>query len=877
MKNNNGASIRKLSDRSLQNNRMRNLFAILAIALTCTLFTAAFSLTGSIMQITQETTMREVGTSGHAGLKHVTRKQYEKITTDTEIKDSNYNILIGTADNILKRSAELRYTPDEKNLESMFITLEEGRLPSERNEIVIDTFLMDELKIPHTLGGRVPISFTFMGQKIEEEFIVCGWYEGDHIAHASECFLSESYWNELKGDLTEEDFIKWGSEHPYDEDVGLLSVSLFFRNSSDIEGKVRSVIEHAGYKPGEEVAYGVNWAYMSSRSAAIDPMSAILLISAILVILITGYLIIYNIFQISVIGDIRFYGLLKTIGTTKKQLRRLIRRQALMLSVIGIPFGLLAGFFISRAILPLISAVNGDSYAALKSSLAPAPWIFLFGAGFSLFTVFLSCRRPGKIAGNVSPIEAVKYTESSGVNPKKKPKKNSRFSPLSMAMSNLGRSKRTTAVVISSISLSVILLALIITAVRSFDLDEFISERIAGDFLLGSTAVTASHLISPAIDPDYPAMADTLPGITDRMEMWVSYGSDILIDDKALTRYQALDAEGKLRRDSFVNENLEEILAGKRPIQGFLYGYDPNLLYHLEIISGTLDIEKFLSGDYILLSTFLGGDSATETDHVYAPGDKVSVEFITEDSTFHEITDESGETIDVIYDNKTPKEYEVMAIVNIPASMNLHRYTANACDAILPLSEFEAGGNNELFAISYQVAEEYQADFEAAVKEYTDNMNPQMGYLSKASLQNEFHTMMFTLSAIGIALAAVIALIGVLNFINAMLTEIISRKREFAMLQSIGMTNKQLQEILICEGLCYIIAAIVISFLLGALLSFGVLSALNQMVLFFAYRFQILPFIIMTPLLLLVAVITPYLAYRRIRSKSIVERLRETE
>ena len=61
-------------------------------------------------------------------------------------------------------------------------------------------------------------------------------------------------------------------------------------------------------------------------------------------ILLTGYLIIYNVFQISVAGDIRFYGLLKTIGTTPRQLKRIIRIQALSLSAAGIPLGLLLGW-----------------------------------------------------------------------------------------------------------------------------------------------------------------------------------------------------------------------------------------------------------------------------------------------------------------------------------------------------------------------------------------------------------------------------------------------------------------------------------------------------------------------------------------------------
>ena len=97
------------------------------------------------------------------------------------------------------------------------------------------------------------------------------------------------------------------------------------------------------------------------------------------------------------------------------------------------------------------------------------------------------------------------------------------------------------------------------------------------------------------------------------------------------------------------------------------------------------------------------------------------------------------------------------------------------------------------------------------------------------------------------------------------------------MLQSIGMTDDQLRKMLICEGISYVAVSGIFSFLIGSPLSWLVLNAMNKIMLFFEYHFQILPFLIMMPLLLLVAVFTPLMAYRNLKKKSIVERLRETE
>ncbi len=881
MKNNNGAVIRRLSRRCMRKNRMRNVFALIAIALSGILFTAAFSLVGGAMQMAQENTMREVGGTFHAGIKAATMEQYEKTAADPLVKKSSFTIFIGIADNILDRQAEIRYTPEESTLPDLFITLEEGHLPREEREILVDTFTLEELGLPCALGEKVPLTFSFMGETVEEEFTLSGWYEGDHVAHASELFVSESYWLKLKGSLTDEDFVKWGETHPEDEGTGLTAGNFFFDNASGLEEKIRTVIQNAGYEPGTELSYGVNWAYMSSRMESVDPFTFLILASAVLVILLTGYLIIYNIFQISVISDIRFYGLLKTIGTTKGQIRCLVRRQAIRLSLIGIPVGLLIGYGIGKLALPF--ALSISDYQGMEIALRFDPWILVWGGGFTAFTVFLSSRKPGKIAGNVSPIEALRYTEADGKRKKgrgrKKKKHAARFSAVSMAWASLGRNRRTTAVVIAAISFSIILLAVIMTAVGSFQIDQFMEQRIAGDFLIGNRNVTSTSHRSGDIDmePEYLALADRQAGIQSRTEMWVRFQSFLQINDQAAEQLRKLDEEGKLNRSPYAVDVLEERLAGERSFNGFFYGYSDALLSNLNVLEGTLDVERFQTGNYVLLGQFLGDGHLPSEDHVYHPGDRVTVEYYTEDSTFREVRDESGATVDMIYENLGEKEYEVMAVVEIPDSMNLRRYSANSCDVVLPLAELEPeDANVHRFAVSYQVEEEAQEAFEAAVKAYTDE-HTTMGYTTKESLRREFANMVTVIATIGISLAAVIALIGILNFVNAMITGILSRRREFAMLQSIGMTSTQLQKTLICEGISYIALSGVIGFLAGSLLSFLVLRALNNVLLFFEYHFQILPFVIMMPVFLVTAVLAPVAAYRNVRKRSIVERLRESE
>lgn len=122
--------------------------------------------------------------------------------------------------------------------------------------------------------------------------------------------------------------------------------------------------------------------------------------------MLSGYLIIYNIFYISVNGDIKFYGLLKTIGTTNKQLKRIVRCQAFLLALIGIPVGLAVGYGISALIVPMVLSITSIE----DNIMSISPLIFIGSGIFTLITVWISCIKPCKLVSRISPVEATRYT-----------------------------------------------------------------------------------------------------------------------------------------------------------------------------------------------------------------------------------------------------------------------------------------------------------------------------------------------------------------------------------------------------------------------------------------------------------------------------------
>ena len=237
------------------------------------------------------------------------------------------------------------------------------------------------------------------------------------------------------------------------------------------------------YTDPNSVRIGVNWGYTSSQlESKLDPELVIAIAAFLLLVIFTGYLIIYNIFQISVVGDIRFYGLLKTIGTTPRQLKRIIRQQALLLCLIGIPAGLLLGYGIGAVLVPVV--LRSTQLDAGITTISTSPVIFLGSMLFALLTVLLSCSKPGKMAAKVSPVEATKYTDAMQT---KKKQRSTRGAKLhQMAFANLRRNKKKTVLVVVSLALSVTLFNALCTFVGGFSMEKYVSAKTCADFIVST-------------------------------------------------------------------------------------------------------------------------------------------------------------------------------------------------------------------------------------------------------------------------------------------------------------------------------------------------------------------------------------------------------
>ena len=148
---------------------------------------------------------------------------------------------------------------------------------------------------------------------------------------------------------------------------------------------------------------------------------------------------------------------------------------------------------------------------------------------------------------------------------------------------------------------------------------------------------------------------------------------------------------------------------------------------------------------------------------------------------------------------------------------------------------------------------------------------------SKATRREEFAELQGMFLSMGGVLCATIGLVGILNFFNAIMTGIISRRKELAVLQAVGMTNSQLKQMLIYEGLLYTLGSALISLLLSIILQplSGVLF--EKMFWFYKSHFVIFPVVIMMPVFAFMGWLIPSILNKQIRKQSVVERLRISE
>ena len=831
--NNNRLVLKLLAKRSLK--AQKNTIAVLAIMLATLLFTSLFTIAISLQTAMQESNMRTTGTSAHAGIKRLSWEEYEKLSSDTGIKDIGYSIIIGNAvgDDFNKTPTELRYG-DETYSELTFNTPDTGHLPEQKNEIATSRIVLDAMGLPDKVGTQMELTFTTDTDTFTDTFTLCGIWDGDAVAYRQTMLLSKAYAEQVAPVIHGETD---GTTPPVG--TGYIDAVMMMPTAWNIEKQALEVTS----KYGLDERVSINDAY---QMATVNLSSMLPPVTGIAVIFIAGYLLIYNVFYISIAQDIRFYGMLKTLGTTARQIRKIVYKKAIKLSLMGIPIGLLLGWPIGRLLLSAIVNMLTDDIRVVTTV---NPLIFLVAIVFSAITVFISCQKPAILAAKVSPMEALHYIEQTGG--KKKQRRSKHISTMMMAKSNLTRNKKKVMIVTLSFVLSIVLLNSVYTYVTSFDFDKFVADFSLTDFTVSDTTVINNYAPynTANVSQDFISQTESLNGLEDigNIYLWTSKQP---LSENDLARLQELSASS-----SDIANELENYRV--RQEHGVnVYGLDDFPTEYVQVLDGELNTEQWKAGTgvYVTPLRMMGDGSLC----LYKPGDQISV------------TQLDG----------TNKVYDVLAVVRIPSALQTPLQVDMGLDYIFPTNELLGNmvpADQPAMKTIFNVDHEHQLATENWLKNYTKNTDTSLDYLSKVTLRQNFDRMINMFRLVGGTLCAILALIGILNFINSITTSILSRYREIAMLQSVGMTGWQVKQILIYEGIGYSILGLLGSLILSVIASLTVVRMMGVELTYFTWHFTLLPvFLCIIPLLLITAIV-PLVCYNKMAQKTVVERLRIAE
>ncbi len=547
-------------------------------------------------------------------------------------------------------------------------------------------------------------------------------------------------------------------------------------------------------------------------------------------------------FYISVSNDVRFYGQLRTIGTTSTQIGKIISRQAVKTACFGIIAGLLGSFALSNFVIPLALRTLTETNTGIIA--AQRPVIYIGAALFSLVTVLLSIRKPIKIAKRISPITASRYqSEVTEIRPKLKSK---HFSASGMAWRNIQRTKKKSALAVLSIFIGITACLIAALLIQSMNTDNFIDSAMEHDIELTNQTLVLGYRgeQEQLFDESFINELNSIEGI----------------GNISLQREQTIIPE--YSEDMFYSYILDKYQSqGMEPPGADYYGQYPNRFYtqlvSIEteklkdyIAQNDMDYEGFYNGDYGLL--------AADKPELF-PSNPVVRFRCGQISEFEAVVD--GDLRELPIGGFLPGSYYGGLSTDAPyifvSDAAMERISP---DAYISRLGIDVSSANEKQVVS-------------SVRELC-NQAGTISLISKAELSEGLYSAKITLYTLGGGIAFVLAFIGIINFANIMFTNIEARRHELSVMESIGMTKKQCRRMLQMEGFWYAVISLALCLTVGNVLLFGAFQAFKRIVEYAVFSYPIWMMIAFAAILFAFCWLIPLLLVNCMMKKTTVERLR---
>ncbi|WP_343347135.1 ABC transporter permease [Terrisporobacter petrolearius] len=836
IENNNKNIIKKITKSSLKSNKTRNIFVVVAIILTTFMISSIFTLGMSFAKNYAIMNLRDQGTTASTFLSNPTDKQIKEVIDLDVAKNIGKEINVGVVSSKdlskSKTTISLKYL-DKINWEKQLspcISDIEGDYPSKDNEIMISKISLKFLdKENAKIGDKIKIPCDINGKVSEKEFVISGYFTSyAYIQDSGEIFVSEGFIKDNNLTL---------------EKNGQLLITLE-KSKKNQAPKLLEKEVSLNKKQKFEYNYDVE---QDSQSIMMASVSIVAIIGGFIVF--SGYLLIYNILYIAVTRNIQFYGLLKTIGTSPKQIKKIVRGQGLRLAAIGIPIGLTLSVIVSYLIVP--SAIEGMSGGTYYASMMPSeiyftPLVFVGTILFALITILISCKKPAKIASSISPIEAMKFSGKKSKKEKKNRNSTKGGKLYKMAWHNVFRDKKRAILVFLSLFMGIMTYLSVNTFMNSISLENYANRYLPNDFEIQNYYDDNFTLDNKVIDE-----IKTIKGVN---SVEVLATSSIQMDMNKKVLMPALQRGYSIHGDDSkgLDKYLKDVEKDPSKLAPMVVGLeDKTIERYNEAINKKIDVEAFKKGNLALIDGFYYNDEE-------------KLNFSKEKITFRNVKENKSKKINI---DLMPDENSILSIGSSETGMPVIYVSSST------LNKLTKDSKNHLVYVD--VKDSYDSEVKSELK--TLASKNRFNLTSKTDTMNDFEKSSMMMNLVGGGIAIILIIIGLLNFINVMVTNVNVRLKELAIMESIGMTKKQIIKMLTLEGAYYAGITTLITCTLGMGVVYFIAQLTKQIADYAEFVFPTIPLLSLITLIFAVCLIIPSIVYKYNSKSSVTERLREIE
>jgi len=788
--NDTSAVVKRLSNRNIAANRKRNIFTILTIALASALLSTIVLYGFGVSQERQNLNKKTAQIVYHA----ISEQQGQELYHQKEIA------WVGAFSNAFSEQVNhstVKFTYANADMLKSQSMPYSGNLPTSEDEIVVQESFLDSLGYSAELGQTIQIPFS---DGSIHDFKLTGILNvktgdiGRYIAVISKELVEQQYGNHIAMDYY----------------IGLKNA----QNMSEEEtaNYANTLARQLGISDDNVI---VRSTYFNLKDEHRGSDMLFYFLIGFITFVGSG-IVIYSIFYISVASNVRNYGQLRTIGTTKRQIKKMVYREGKLLAAIGIPIGLIVGNLIGYFLIP-------GGWYWLTTLCVTA------GVGFFTFIiVMIAIRTPVKRAAAVAPMKALRYWEYQKTR-KESAVLHRKITPLSLAKMNLSRQKAKSILTVLSLSIGGVLVVLISTMLGSYD---GVAEARYRDFPVGEFNIQLNA------NQSWETADVSLAGLQQKN----------LLNTDFVNAVESIDGVTGVKRWYYTDAEY------------CVNGYDDNWIYGFAkedssaleeaLIAGTVDYDELVSQNGIILIN----DAAENLSLSAQLGNVVEVDFRTK----------SGQTM--------THHYTIMGIVS-----NFSHPAFNMCFAMPTELMNKACGMDCSGTVSVMTEADKFDTVEAALNQLTDGNNDlvmetieeRITYYSR-NQQLPFGTLLIV--------AMIVVCFSFINLVNTTITNFLSRRQEIGMLQSIGLSKKQLIKMLCYEGLIYAVFATLVTLILGLGLGFlsiqAVVKTINP---YFNYSVPWLVVLIYLAILLVVQFILISYTTGSLKKQSLVEQIRAVE